>query len=148
GREHDARPRTRSARTRDRARALLRARDAGNAPVGLDPHSPTLRRVPRPAPVPGGASPSVHGLQVNEPPPAEIGSVHSGPRFVTASGRVTNASGPALCSPLNGVEPVKPQSDASAGLLNQNPRWNVLVCVSDTSLSTPKIWSSSTVRMR
>ena len=39
-----------------------------------------------------------------------------------------NASGPALCSPLNGVgTPVKPHGAASAGLLNQKPRWNVFV---------------------
>ena len=41
---------------------------------------------------------------------------------------------------------MNPQRCASAGLLNQNPRWNVFVGEKTTSLSTPKIWSSRTVR--
>ena len=89
----------------------------------------------------------VHGLQVKPPPRIETGSVQSGPSAVVASGRVTNASGPAWCSPLNGVTPVKPHGWASAGLLNQNPRWKVFVGASAMSLSTPKIWSRRTVRI-
>ena len=65
--------------------------------------------------------------------------------MVTAFGRVTKARGPAWCSPLNGVEPVKPQFPASVGLLNQNPRWKVLVGERLTSGSKPKIWSSRMV---
>ena len=65
-------------------------------------------------------------MQANPPLP-EIGSVQSGPRLVVRLGRVTKASGPAWCSPLNGVAPVNPQRCASAGLLNRKPRWNVFV---------------------
>jgi hypothetical protein len=36
--------------------------------------------------------------------------------LVVALGRLIIASGPAWCSPLNGVNPVKPQAAASAGL--------------------------------
>ena len=47
-----------------------------------------------------------------------------------ASGRLIIASGPALCSPLNGVGAVdvaKPQAAASFGSLNQKPRSKVSV---------------------
>ncbi len=51
------------------------------------------------------------------------GETQSGPRFVAATGIEIIASGPALCSPLNGVGLVtsKPHGAASSGLLNQNP---------------------------
>src|SRR6476469_591940 len=52
-----------------------------------------------------------------------------------------NASGPALCSPLNGVLPVNPHGAASAGSLNQKPTWNVLVGGRLVAASKPKIWS-------
>ena len=57
------------------------------------------------------------------------GDVQSGPRFAGATGSDIIASGPALCSPLKGVglEASNPHGTASWGLLNQNPRWNVLV---------------------
>src|SRR5437763_16010795 len=96
--------------------------------------------------MPSGVVLSAHGLQLKVTL-LEIGSVQSGPRLVVASGRVTNASGPAWCSPLNGVVPVKPQFAASAGLLNQKPMWNVFVGGRATSLSTPKIWSNKIVRI-
>src|SRR5947209_13078092 len=69
------------------------------------------------------------------------GFVHSGPRPVFASGRVIIASGPALCSPLNGVGTVtsKPQSAASFGSLNQKPTSKVPVGASETAGSKPKI---------
>ena len=59
----------------------------------------------------------------------ESGFRHRGPRPVLASGRLIIASGPAACSPLNGVglEASKPHATASFGLLNQKPRWNVLI---------------------
>jgi len=59
----------------------------------------------------------------------KLGLRHNGPRFVIALGTLIMASGPALCSPLNGVGLVgsKPQAVASAGLLNQNPTWKVFV---------------------
>src|SRR5262249_35805410 len=101
----------------------------------------------RPAPLPSGRSRAGQGLQV-KPLPLETGSVQSGPRLVAASGRVTNAKGPALCSPFNAVGPVNTQFAASVGLLNQKPMLNVFVGGSATSLSTPKIWSSKIVRMR
>jgi len=50
-----------------------------------------------------------------------LGLRHSGPSLVVALGTLIIALGPAWFSPLNGVNPVKPQADASAGLLNQNP---------------------------
>src|ERR1700722_1791225 len=58
-----------------------------------------------------------------------VGLVQSGPRFAGSTGAEIIASGPALCSPLNGVGLVtsKPQAAASFGLLNQKPRWKVLV---------------------
>ena len=53
--------------------------------------------------------------------------MHSGPSLVCGSGTLIMARGPALCSPLKGVNFVgslagKPQAAASFGLLNQNPR--------------------------
>src|ERR1700722_11776352 len=59
----------------------------------------------------------VQGLQT---PGVLEGFRHRGPRF-TALGTLIIALGPALCSPLNGVVPVKPQAVASAELLNQIP---------------------------
>src|ERR1700733_9847710 len=55
------------------------------------------------------------------------GSVQSGPSLVCGSGTLIMARGPALCSPLKGVNLVgslagKPQAAASFELLNQNPR--------------------------
>src|SRR3954451_24561455 len=63
-----------------------------------------------------------------------------------------NATGPALCSPLNGVGLVtsktQPSTFASLGLLNQNPTWNVLIGLGLLwSGSKPKIWSSRIVLM-
>src|ERR1700687_5745358 len=59
------------------------------------------------------------------------------------------ATGPALCSPLNGVglvvSKVQPFRLASFGSLNQKPTWKVLVGVKDASGSKPKIWSSRMV---
>jgi len=56
------------------------------------------------------------------------GETQSGPRFVAATGIEIIASGPARCSPLNGVGlfTSNPQDLASSGLLNQNPTWYVL----------------------
>src|SRR5215831_6662534 len=81
---------------------------------------------------------------------SSFGSVHNGPRLVFESGTVINATGPALCSPLNGVglvtSNVHPSTFASLGLLNQNPRWNVLIGLGLLwSGSNPKIWSSRMV---
>ena len=64
------------------------------------------------------------GLQL--PGCSGSGSVQSGPNCVAGSGALIIAKGPALCSPLNGVNWVgssagNPQSAASFGLLNQNP---------------------------
>jgi hypothetical protein len=55
------------------------------------------------------------------------GETQSGPRFVAATGIEIIASGPAWCSPLNGVGVLtsKPQDAASLGMLNQNPTWYV-----------------------
>jgi hypothetical protein len=66
-----------------------------------------------------------------------------------ASGREIIASGPALCSPLNGVGFVtsNPQLCASFGLLNQNPTLNVFVGARPVAASKPKIWSSKMVRI-
>jgi hypothetical protein len=50
-----------------------------------------------------------------------LGLRHSGPRPVVAFGTLIIATGPAWCSPLNGVKPVNPHGAASAGLLNQKP---------------------------
>src|SRR5262249_39592286 len=74
-------------------------------------------------------------------PPTKIGLPHRGPSLVVALGRLIIASGPAACSPLNGVLPEKPQADAAAGSLNQNPTWKVLVGGSggDSAGSKPKI---------
>src|SRR4051812_21019657 len=118
-------------------------------PVRADEHAVHDRgtRPPRPDGGTGRGGRRAHGLQVKAPPAPATGSVHSGPSAVLASGRVTKASGPAWCSPLNGVTPVNPQGCASVGLLNQKPRWNVLVGARPTSLSTPKIWSRRTVRI-
>ena len=60
-----------------------------------------------------------YGWQV----PFDWGLVQSGPRFVTGSGRLIIANGPAWCSPLNGVGlfTAKPHVAASFGLLNQKP---------------------------
>ena len=54
----------------------------------------------------------------------KFGSLHSGPRPDAASGTLIIATGPALCSPLNGVKffGSKLQAAASSGLLNQNPK--------------------------
>src|ERR1041385_8036489 len=51
------------------------------------------------------------------------GLVHSGPRPVLASGKLIMATGPDLCSPLNGFGFVgsKPQSLAAFGSSNQKP---------------------------
>src|SRR5262245_35440306 len=68
-----------------------------------------------------------------------FGLVHRGPRSKVASGRVMKASGPALCSPLKGVVPVKPHAAASAGSLNQKPTWKVFVGSRPTAGSNPKI---------
>src|SRR5215831_10543600 len=81
---------------------------------------------------------------------SSFGLVHNGPRLVFASGTVMKATGPALCSPLNGVGLVTsnthPSTFASLGLLNQNPRWNVLIGFGLLwSGSNPKIWSSRMV---
>src|SRR5205807_8355211 len=100
-------------------RQVRRMRDAGSAPASL-----VLR---------------VYGLQ-----PLgllESGSEHSGPRPVLAFGRLMNATGPAWCSPLNGVNMPcgKPHGTASAGSLNQKPTWNVFVGARLTSGSKPKI---------
>src|SRR5216684_5929134 len=69
----------------------------------------------------------LYGLQV----PLLFGLVQSGPRSVCASGTLIIATGPALCSPLNGVgcvtSKVQPFLLASFGSLNQNPTWKVLV---------------------
>src|SRR3954452_5401871 len=68
-----------------------------------------------------------------------VGEVHSGPRGVCATGRVMKPSGPACAAPLNGVAPLTPHGAASAGSLNQNPRWNVFVGPRLASGSKPKI---------
>ena len=87
------------------------------------------------------------------PDAAESGSVQSGPNCVAGSGALIIAKGPAWCSPLNGVNLVgssagNPQLAASFGLLNQNPKWKVLVGGRDASASKPKIWSSRIVLIR
>ena len=70
-----------------------------------------------------------------------FGSEQRGPSLVSGSGRLIIANGPALCSPLKGVVFLgsTPQPTTSAMLLNQNPRWNVLVGAKPTSASNPKI---------
>src|SRR5690349_19251350 len=80
---------------------------------------------------------NVYGLQV----PLLLGLVHSGPRLVVASGTLIMATGPALCSPLNGVGWVgsKPHFLAELGLLNQKPTWKVLSGAKLASGSKPKI---------
>src|ERR1700722_4689922 len=105
-----------------------------------------------------------HGLQANtvgssgskplsSGPVARVGLVQSGPRPAGSTGTEIIASGPALCSPLNGVGLLtsNPQGCASFGLLNQKPKWKVLVGFSTvvagvvdvagttTSASNPKI---------
>src|SRR5215468_5668739 len=75
-----------------------------------------------------------------------FGSVQSGPNPVLASGTLSMAKGPALCSPLNGVGLVGSnwhvgRAAASSGLSNQKPRWNVLVGAKRTSGSNPKMSS-------
>ncbi len=52
-----------------------------------------------------------------------LGLVQRGPSLVVELGRLINANGPALCSPLNGVGLLgsNPQFFASSGLLNQKP---------------------------
>src|SRR5277367_3696720 len=96
---------------------------------------------------PSAASPTFrgYGLQL----PSSLGLVHSGPRLVLASGTLIIATGPALCSPLNGVGWVEsnPHFDAVFGLLNQKPTWKVLSGVRAASGSKPKIWSSRMVLM-
>src|ERR1700693_5979683 len=84
-----------------------------------------------------------HGLQLKGA--LEVGLRHRGPRSVVASGTLSIASGPAMCSPLKGVVPVKPHAAASAGLLNQKPTWKVLVGARVASGSKPKIWFSRMV---
>src|SRR5262245_13953070 len=70
-----------------------------------------------------------------------FGSVHRGPRWLPAWGRLIMANGPAWCSPLKGVafRGLKPHLTTSCGLLNQNPTWKVLVGGSPVSASNPKI---------
>ena len=70
--------------------------------------------------------------------------MQSGPSFVVGSGTLIIASGPALCSPLKGVNLLgsfagKPHVALSCGLLNQKPRWKVFVGASPASGSNPKI---------
>src|SRR5215469_15726747 len=79
----------------------------------------------------------------------KLGLRHNGPRFVVALGKLIMASGPALCSPLNGVGWVtsKPQVAASFGLLNQNPTWKVFVGERPTAGSKPKIWLTKILRI-
>src|SRR5690348_14116207 len=76
-----------------------------------------------------------------------LGLVHSGPNSVCELGTDIMAFGPARCSPLNGVICVglNTQATASAGLLNQNPTWRVLIGVRPAAGSKPKIWSSRMV---
>ena len=91
---------------------------------------------------PGRRLPTVsclhYGLQTNVRPVGSlaasssdtfVGEVQRGPRFAGGIGSDIIASGPALCSPLNGVGlfALNPHGTASCGLLNQNPTWNVLV---------------------
>src|SRR5690349_5783943 len=61
-----------------------------------------------------------------------FGFVQRGPNPDLASGTLSMAKGPALCSPLNGVGLVGSKwqlgrAAASSGLSNQKPRWNVFV---------------------
>src|SRR5689334_512016 len=93
-----------------------------------------------------GARSGGYGWQWNLPP-LETGLVHSGPSPVLAFGRVMKATGPALCSPLNGVgtSVVLLHGWASATLLNQNPTCSVWVGARPTSGSKPNIWSSRIV---
>ena len=92
-----------------RAGKPTRADTAGNGT------RPTRRGTGRVAAVAGPSSWSGQGLQWNVPSPFDSGSVHSGPSFVLASWRLIIASGPAWCSPLNGVKPVNPQARRRPG---------------------------------
>src|SRR5262249_36851071 len=94
-------------------------------------------------PVPRASMSRRYGLQAGGG--VELGAVQSGPSPVVGSGRLVKATGPALCSPLNGVDPTKPHGAAFAGLSNQKPTWNVFVGASPTAGSKPKIWSSRIV---
>jgi hypothetical protein len=72
--------------------------------------------------VPPSRGVPIQGLQLADV--VEVsGLVHSGPRPVLASGRLIIATGPDLCSPLNGFGFVgsKPQSFAALGSSNQKP---------------------------
>ena len=73
-----------------------------------------------------------HGLQTKVRPVGSlaasssdtpVGDVQRGPRFAGGTGSEIIASGPALCSPLNGVGFVtsNPHAAASLGSLNQKP---------------------------
>jgi hypothetical protein len=90
-----------------------------------------------PALIPG----RIYGLHF-QTPPVKTGLRHNGPNLVVALGTLIIARGPAMCSPLKGVgfSGLKPQGCASAGLLNQNPTWKVLVEGSAAAGSNPKIW--------
>src|SRR5689334_10723792 len=71
--------------------------------------------------------------------------MHSGPRCEWGFGLLMNASGPAFCSPLNGVVGgLAMQPLASAALSNQKPTWNACVGFTEPG-SKPKIWSSRMV---
>ena len=76
-----------------------------------------------PVPVPRFVLDAISEVKVE----SNSGETQSGPRFVAATGIEIIASGPALCSPLNGVgvATLKPQGAASLGMLNQKPTWNV-----------------------